>query len=119
MLETNVIPFARPSTPSSVALSVPLKHRRLPRLFVMSSDLSQRVVRVAENQVEFAGRASSRAILSVTVDAHRLTVQIPSGATPETSAVLLAAKLPTGYLGFVDGGSITVVRDDDHFGMTA
>lgn len=120
MFDSVVIPFPRSSGPQPPpSLPMSMSRRRLPQVLVMSSDLTQRIARLADNQIEVTGALGSNATLTLSVDGRRATLTLARGLSAETTAVRLAAACPSGFGALVDGTRVTFWKDDDTLGMTA
>lgn len=92
---------------------------KAPRLRLLSSDPTQRVLQLEDNRVEFVGAASGDHLLTLLCDARRVTVQLPAGSSAQASAARVGAHVPHGYRALIDGPVVSVWKDADFFSMVA
>jgi hypothetical protein len=112
------------SRPSGTGVEVTLTEAvipaaRPPRLRVLSTDMDQRVKQLEENKVEFVGAAGGACLLTIMCDARRVTIQVPGKTSAATTAIRVAAGIPTGYRALVDGSTVSVWKDAEFFEAVA
>lgn len=88
---------------------------KLPRLRIISSDLRQRVIQLAENQVEFVGSSAHPCLITVLCDGRRVTLRLPAVCSARATAATVGANAPAGYRALVDGATVSVWKDADFF----
>jgi hypothetical protein len=89
----------------------------LPRLRIWTSDLTQRVHQLADNQVEFLGAVGADAHLTILCDRARVTIRLPGGSSAHATAARVGASMPHGYRALVDGPLVSVFKDADFFSL--
>lgn len=90
-----------------------------PRVRVMSTDATQRIVQLDENRIEFKGAVGADALLTILCDGRRSTITVERGLSASGTALRLAAAVPHGYRALADGPIISVWKDADFFSMVA
>lgn len=86
---------------------------RLPLVQVFTTDLKQRVRRLADNSFELVGPTGTDCFITLRVDTGRALISVPKATSARRTAERLAGRIPAGYHAEVEGAVVTLWKNSD------